>query len=196
MISGQEIARALQGGWLLFQTRRDGVQWFDRSIDGFWRSFGVVFLLLPLFVISAFGEKKLLLEETELTADIFPHFTYWSAQLTTFGLDWIVLPIVLALLARPLGISRGYVGFIVVRNWTSLLAAVPYVVSSLLYLLGIVPSGIMVLMSLVSLSMVLWFRFNIVRITLQTGIGLTLGIVVLDVILSLLITELAGRMWT
>lgn len=196
MIGGQEIARTIQGGLLILQNRREGVQWFDVSIDGFWRSFGVIFLVLPLFLISGFAEKKLLLEETELTAEIFPGGAFWSSEMTTFALDWVTLPLVLALLARPLGISGGYVSFVVVRNWTSLLAAVPYVFSSILYLLGIVPSGVMVLMSLMSLSIMLWFKFNIVRFTLDTGVGLTLGVVVLDVILSLMITELAGRMWT
>ncbi|WP_346906772.1 hypothetical protein [uncultured Roseibium sp.] len=195
MISGQEIARSLTGSWLFLQNRPEGLRWFDRSIEGFWRSFGVFFLLLPFFWISGMAEKKLILEETELVLELFPNGSFWGAQLTTFGLDWILLPIVLGFLARPIGISRGYVDFIIVRNWSSLLAAFPYVVAGLLYLAGIIPAGIMVLMSLCVLAVVLWYRFNITRITLQTGISLTLGIIVLDTVLSLLISEVVGRLW-
>jgi len=195
MISGQEIARALTGSWLLFRNRPEGLHWFDRSIEGFWRSFGVFFLLVPLFGISGLAERKLILEETELVAEMFPDGSYWMAQLTTFGLDWILLPVVLALLARPIGISRGYVAFVIARNWTSLLAAVPYVVAGLLYLAGIISSGIMVLMSLCALAVVLWYRFNIARITLQASISMALGIIVLDTVLSLVISEAVGRLW-
>ncbi len=196
MIKGPEIARAIQGSWLLFLNRPDGLRWFDQSIDGFWRSFGVVFLLLPMFAVSAMAEKKLMLTEAGLLADTFPNGAYWTAQFAILGLDWIALPIILAVLARPIGISNGYISLIVVRNWSSLLAAVPYVLAGLLYLAGVISSGILVLLSLVTLVVVLWYRFNIVRITLRSSISVTLGIVVLDIVLSLLIAEIGGRIWT
>lgn len=196
MLSKQEIARSLQGAWLLLFNRQEGLQWFDQSLEGFWRSFRVVFLLLPLFWISSVAEKKLILEETDLDIGTFAEADYWLSQLTIIGLDWIALPLLLAALAGPLGISRGYVPFVVARNWTSLLAAIPYVFTSILYITGIIPSGVMVLLSLATLLVVLWYRFNVTRLTLQASVGLTLGVVVLDLILSLVVVEVAGRIWS
>lgn len=195
MLNRQEIARSLQGAWLLLFNRPEGLQWFDQSIEGFWRSFRVVFLLLPLFWISSMAEKKLILEATDLYVETFTDADYWLSQLTVLGLDWIALPLLMAALAGPLGISRGYVPFVVARNWTSLLAAIPYVLTAILYLVGIIPSEIMVLLSIATLLVVLWYRFNVTRLTLQAGIGLTLGVVVLDLILSLVVVEVAGRIW-
>ncbi|MEJ8476176.1 hypothetical protein [Roseibium algae] len=195
MLSSQEIARALQGSWYLFRNRPEGMRAFDVSINGFWRSFAVVLLLVPLFVISSLAEKKLLLDETDFISETFPVGTYWLAQFTSLGLDWLALPLLLAVLARPLGIAQGYVPFIVARNWTSLLAAVPYVCVSLLYLMGVIAPGIMVLLSLMSLIVVIWFRFLVTRISLQANLSMTIGIVILDIVLSLLIGELVGRMW-
>lgn len=196
MLSKQEIARSLQGAWLLLFNKPEGLQWFDQSLEGFWRSFRVVFLLLPLFWISSVAEKKLILEETDLDIGTFAEADYWLSQLTIIGLDWIALPLLMAALAGPLGISRGYVPFVVARNWTSLLAAIPYVLTAILYITGIIPSGVMVLLSLATLLVVLWYRFNVTRLTLQTGVGLTLGVVVLDLILSLVVVEVAGRIWS
>lgn len=196
MLSKQEIARSLQGAWLLLFNKPEGLQWFDQSLEGFWRSFRVVFLLLPLFWISSVAEKKLILEETDLDIGTFAEADYWLSQLTIIGLDWIALPLLMAALAGPLGISRGYVPFVVARNWTSLLAAIPYVLTAMLYITGIIPSGVMVLLSLATLLVVLWYRFNVTRLTLQTGVGLTLGVVVLDLILSLVVVEVAGRIWS
>ncbi|WP_417670984.1 hypothetical protein [Roseibium sp.] len=195
MLTSREIARALQGCWMLFRNRPEGMRYLDLSIEGFWRSFSVVFLLVPLFVVSSFSERRLVLDETNVLSENFPEGTYWLAQFTSLGLDWIALPILLAGLAGPLGIQKGYVPFVVARNWSSLLVAAPYVLVGLLYLGGLIAPGIMVLLSLVILVVMIWYRFLIARIALQAAVGTAIGIVVLDVVLSLLIGELAGRLW-
>lgn len=193
MITGQEIARALTGSWLLLQNRPEGLRWFDRSIEGFWRSFGVFFLLLPFFWINELAEKKQILENAELAAEFFPNGTFWAVQMTTLALDWTVFPIVLASLAGPVGISKNYVSFIVVRNWSSILVSIAYMLAGLLYLLGIVSSEFLDLITLSLMGVALWYSFNIARIALQTGLSVTLGVVVLELVLSFVIFGLVVR---
>jgi len=105
------------------------------------------------------------------------------------------LPIILAALAAPIGISNRYVPFIVARNWTSLLASVPFLITYSLFMLGIIPLGIMVLLSLTSLVVVLWYRFLVARIALQATISLAVGIVILDFLLSLVIAQIVTIFW-
>lgn len=195
MLSSSEIRNALQGCWMLFQNREEGLSRFDLSVDGFWRSFRVVFLLLIPLVVIAAGERNLRLEEFQEAAETFSNEAFWSAQIVSLAIDWVALPLVLLALARPLGLSAGYIPFIVVRNWSALLVAVPYTINSLLYLAGIFAPGIMVLASLSILAVALWYRYAITRMTLRSGVGLSIGIVVLDVILSLLISQLVGRLF-
>lgn len=195
MISSREIRAALDGSWILLRNDPRGMTYFDQSIQGFWRSFAVIVLLVPVFVISTLAEKKLLLAERPVSADAFPVDAFWTGQLLSLGIDWVMLPIVLAALAGPIGISRQYVPYIVVRNWTSILAALPYLVIALLYLTGLIPAGIMVLLSLTCLVAVLWFRFLVARIALQASVSLAIGVVILDVLLSIVISELTGRLW-
>ncbi|WP_420412241.1 hypothetical protein [Roseibium sp.] len=195
MISTSEIRAALDGSWLLLRNQPQGMNYFDQSTQGFWRSFLVIFLLAPVFLVSALAEKKLLISENVILSEVFPENTYWLAQFLSLGIEWVMLPLVLAVLAGPIGISRQYVPFIVVRNWTSLLAYVPYLVTGLLYLMGIIPSGIMVLLSFTCLIVVLWYRFLIARIALQASASLAIGIVFLDILILLIIRELAGRLW-
>lgn len=171
------------------------MSYFDLSLQGFWRSFQVIFLLAPVFLVSAMAEKKLLISENVIVAELFPSDTYWFAQFMSLGIDWVTLPLILALIAGPIGISRQYVPFIVVRNWTSILASMPYLAIALLYLTGIIPSGIMVLLSFTCLIVVLWYRFLIARIALQASVSMAIGIVFLDILLSLVIGELTGRLW-
>ncbi|WP_417687993.1 hypothetical protein [Roseibium sp.] len=195
MLSGLEISRALQGCWLLFRNRPEGMGYFDVSIEGFWRSFRVVFLLVPLFIISSMSERRLIIEETNILAENFPENAYWMAQFTSLGVDWIALPLLLAALSAPLGVSRGYVPFVIARNWSSLVVAAPYVIVGLLYLSGVIAPGIMVLLSLATLVVMIWYRYQVTRIALQAAVGTTIGVVVLDIILSLVIGEVAGRIF-
>ncbi len=195
MLSGSEIARALQGCWLLFRNRPEGMRYLDQSLEGFWRSFAVIILVTPMFALSTLSERKLLLEEANILPENFPDGVFWLAQFTRLAMDWVTLPLVLAALAKPIGITRGYVPFVVARNWSSLLVSLPYAVGAALYVVGVIAPGIMVLFSLATLLVVIWYQFVVARITLQGTIATTIGVVVLDIVLSLLIGEISGRLW-
>ena len=43
----QEAAFGIYGAWRLAWRKTDGLQWFDNSIDGFWRSFFAFVLIAP-----------------------------------------------------------------------------------------------------------------------------------------------------
>jgi len=195
LVSLGEIRAALDGSWLLLRNRPEGMAFFDQSIQGFWRSFSVIFLLIPAFLVSGLAEKEFYFAENMFHPDAFPDGSYWTAQFFGLAVDWITLPILLALVAVPIGISHRYVPFIVVRNWTSLLASVPYMITYLLFLLGIIPPGIAVLLSFSCLLAVLWYRYLVARIALQAPISLAIGVVVLDVLLTLVISQLVGHLW-
>ncbi|MCX2724120.1 hypothetical protein [Roseibium salinum] len=195
MISLDEIRAALDGSWLLLRNRPEGMTFFDQSIQGFWRSFTVVVLLVPVLLVSGLAEKQFFFAENLFPPDAFPDQAYWTAQFIGLGMDWIALPVLLALVAVPIGISHRYVPFIVARNWTSLLASVPYMITYLLFLLGIISSGIAVLLSFSCLLVVLWYRFLVARIALQAPISLAIGVVVLDIVLTLVIAQIVGHLW-
>ena len=195
MIGMNEIRAALDGSWLLLRNRPEGMAFFDQSIRGFWRSFQVVFLLIPVFLLSGLTEKHRYFAENIYHPEGFPNAAYWTAQALGLGADWIAFPLILAALAAPIGISHRFVPFVVARNWTSLLASMPFLITYMLYLPGIIPLGIMVLLSLTSLVVVLWYRFLVARIALQAGISLAIGIVILYFLLSLVIGQVVTIIW-
>ena len=195
MISSGEVVRALLGCWMLLRNQSRGMQQFDLSADGFWRSFLVVLLLIPFSIVNSFVEKRFLLQEAAVFWDGTSETAFWFSQFLGLGLDWIALPVILAFLAPPLGLSTRYGAYIVVRNWSSLAIALPYLAIALLYLLGLIQPGIMVLLHFGMLAAVVWYHFLIVRIALGAGINMTIAIIVFDLLLSLLISEIAGRIW-
>ncbi|MDN3721819.1 hypothetical protein QW131_28210 [Roseibium salinum] len=68
-------------------------------------------------------------------------------------------------------------------------------ITYLLFLLGIISSGIAVLLSFSCLLVVLWYRFLVARIALQAPISLAIGVVVLDIVLTLVIAQIVGHLW-
>ncbi|WP_298960747.1 hypothetical protein [uncultured Roseibium sp.] len=190
-----EIRAALDGSWLLLRSRPEGMAFFDQSLQGFWRSFLVVFLLVPAFLASGLTEKQLLLSQNLYHPDLFPDSAYWTAQLVGLSMDWFALPLILAVVAVPIGVSHRYVPFIVARNWTSLLASMPYLIIYLLFLMGVLSPAITILLSLSCLLAIVWYRYLIARIALQATISVSIGVVVLDLLLTLVIGQLVGLMW-
>ena len=186
MLDRDEIVRSLTGAWYLFFDRPDAMRYFDLSVEGFWRSFRAILLLLPAYILSTLAERVMTLANTpvgsEQTAGAF-----FLDSVVGLGLDWIALPILLALAARPLGIQRTYAAFIVARNWASVIALLPYGIIGLLVIIGVVDTGMANILMLVVLMLVLRYNFLVARRAMDAGIGFAVGIVVLDLAVSLTI---------
>jgi hypothetical protein len=184
VLTPAQIARSLGGAFDLFLGRAEGLQRLDRSIDGFWRSFLVILLILPINAVSMLAASRL-----EGTAETFGQL-FWGG-LPVLALDWITFPILLAAAAGPLGVQRTYVDYVVARNWASPIAAGLLAVPLVLQGAGFLPAPIGTLLSLVAMAVVLRYHYMIVRIALGVTIPLAVGIVVADVFLSLVIVALA-----
>lgn len=186
MLDREEIRRSLTGAWDLFLDRPDAMRAFDVSVEGFWRSFRVIVLLLPAYFLTTMAEQIMLSETAVETAG--PGGTaLFLDSVVGLGLDWIALPVVLALAARPLGIQRNYAAFIVARNWGAVIALTPFGVIGLLVILGLLNAEIANFLMLASLMVVLRYNFLIARRALDVGIGFAIGIVILDLAVSLTI---------
>lgn len=186
MLDRDEIRRSLTGAWDLFLDRPEAMRAFDVSVEGFWRSFRVIVLLLPAYFLTTLAEQIMLSETAVETAG--PGGTaLFLDSVVGLGLDWIALPVVLALAARPLGIQRNYAAFIVARNWGAVIALTPFGVIGLLVILGLLNAEIANFLMLASLMVVLRYNFLIARRALDVGIGFAIGIVILDLAVSLTI---------
>jgi hypothetical protein len=192
MPSVAEIKRSLQGAWALLLNRKDGMRAFDVSIDGFFRSFGAVVLLVPLYGVAALAEVRLL-QFDGAPVDGFPFVWFFVWKFIGLGVDWLALPVVLALLARPLGLAARYVPFIVARNWTSPVAMSMSILPSVLYAAGLIGQELAAILFLVVVMGVIRYQYQVVRIALQTTIAMSIAVVAFDLTLSLVLAELVNR---
>lgn len=190
-----EIVRSLTGAWRVLLDQPDAFRHFDVSVDGFWRSFGAIVLIIPSYALMVLAEYRAILSDA-VPDDGLNGGAFFLDSVVVLGLDWVALPVILALLARRLGITRTYTAFVVARNWC---AVVVYTLAggiALLELAGLFGPDLGRLLLLVALIVAIRYMFLIARRTLHAGIALAVGIVVLDyatsVTLVVVVDWLAG----
>ena len=59
MLDREEIVRSLTGAWELFLDRPGAMRHFDVSVDGFWRSFAAVLLVVPSYAFAVLADRQM-----------------------------------------------------------------------------------------------------------------------------------------
>jgi hypothetical protein len=185
MIGWGEIVAAVRGSLRLLADDPRGMAAFDLSFTGFWRSFGVLLLMSPAALISILADRSFA-ESTASTPVLV------LVGILSYLVGWIAFPLVMLGLARPLGLSDRYVPLMVVRNWTTILGTLPYAAVTLLWLVGALPRGIMFPAIATAFGFELFLAFRATRIAAAVPPPVAAGLVVLDLLLTLLVdTEIA-----
>jgi hypothetical protein len=187
MISRDEIVRSLTAVWLLFLDRRDAIKLFDASIEGFWKSFQAIILVAPIYAVSVVADQQAYV--ALLPPGAFDAAAYYTTRIVTFVLEWVTLPILLALLAPFLGIRSGYAAYIVARNWAMVLTSIPFAALSLLDLTGLFPGEAILFPAGVALAISLRISYLAARRALSVPIDMAIAFVVLDLLISVGLTR-------
>jgi len=125
-----EFVYVLRGLGRLVRFDVDGLGYFDRSIEGFWRSFRVMLLIAPLYAIII----PLELELIKPTAG-WPHVMI--TEILAYIVSWLLYPLVAYEICRLIGRETEYPGYIAVYNWSKMLIVTAQVVVWLPTLMGI-----------------------------------------------------------
>ncbi len=185
MPTGAEIQQNFTGVWHMMMGRSEGLQFFDLSVDGFWNSFYAVLVALPVLMLGWVA-----------TANAIPEATTFGLRLSLMlrllvadiGV-WLLPIALLAVIARPIGIARRFVHYVVATNWASAFFAWAMLPSMLLRLFA--PGAD--LTELVSFllflaTLVLSWRVTVVAI----GEGMALGTAVFFGVLAASIAALVA----
>ncbi|WP_349359381.1 hypothetical protein [Stappia sp.] len=195
MPSLAEIQRSTAAAWNLLLNRPGALAGFDTSFAGFWRSFSVILLLLPLVALASLSEARVLVSGE--AADVAPLSLelFLTARAVALGLDWVFVPLVLALIAGPLGVGAGYVAYVVVRNWSALVMALVTAPLFALHLIGFLPGGLLMLFLLVATLVFVRYRYIATRVTLGCPPVVAGGVVVLEYLSGIVLSEATARLF-
>lgn len=194
MLSMTDIRNALTGSFLLAKRDPDGLRFFDHGLDGFWRSFLVIVPIAPLYVLYALQEIRMVQEMNP--DDTFPAVGpgFVLAKTALLLLDWLVFPAAMIFITRLLALWPRYISFIAVYNWSSLFVILALAPPALLFTTGLISAQMAATIKLFIVVFVLYYRWFIAHLVLQTS-ALTAGLIVaFDLVLSLLVHGVFSRL--
>lgn len=184
---------ALIGALEFFLGRREGLKRFDFSVDGFLRSFSAILYMLPFFAISIAVEHRLRPDDVTIAGPSDGIFIL--SRGLDLVVDWMAMPILLAIFAKRLGIARSYASYIVVRNWASVIMAAPQALIALLAGLGVIPVEFAAVLSLAVIGVMLRYHYQIVGATLGGPVPFRIGLVAADLVLSLILSGIFSKLF-
>lgn len=169
--SPTEIASSIYGAWRLAHLDKTALQYFNRTVEGFWRSFFAAVIVLPGHAILIASE----LSDATLTADL-PQVLV--IQGLVYVLAWTVFPLVMFHVTQAMGRSGEYVGYIVAANWVSVLEIALYAAVIGIAKSGLLPEGLGTTLTFAVFLVILAFEAFVAHTLLRIG-GMAAGGVVL-----------------
>lgn len=116
MLTIPEIVRSVYGVWRLARFDAIGMEWLDRTDEGFWRSFRVALLLVPVEIVM-----------TAIALSHMPSIEPLGTVIVIIGIgyvvSWTAYPVVSQPLIAALGRSERYAQYITAINWSSVVLA-------------------------------------------------------------------------
>lgn len=190
----EEVERYLRGLILLARNRSDGFKAFDISADGFWASFWAIVYSVPAMATTWASYRLAFLQNSDESAQAGAGFICRLAVVDV--LTWIVPLLLLAFVARPLGVSRHFVRYVIVTNWLGLVTSYAMAVPSLLRLLLPQAAIAGALLSIVVFIGAIAVLYRTTRLAFDGDAGnagiVTAGVFVVSLMLTGLLQQVLG----
>ena len=187
------IRENLTGAWQLMLGRPEGLNRLDTSLEGFWRSFAAVILIVPFALLASLSQGVI---ATDAGVTVEPlSGSGLTLQGITILADWFAFPIFFAALAKPFGLGSRYVPFIVARNWASVIMSAMVGAVHVLHLVGILSGLLTPFVLIIVFAVTLRFAYVIARIALAVSMGMALPVVMLDLLISLTLWSAFDRVF-
>jgi hypothetical protein len=179
-ISLREISLGLFGAWRLAHLDARGMEYFDRSIEGFWRSFWAAAVTAPAYALIV--ALRLIERSTESDP-----LRVVLVETIGYAILWTAFPLASWYLLQALDKQDRYFGYIVAYNWASVLQVCVYLPVAALAASGGMPEAAMSLIALAATAVVVFYQYFIARTALQVDMPIAAGIVFLDLMLGILV---------
>lgn len=181
------FAQSLNAAWQLAKLNPRAMDYFDKSAEGFWKSFWAIILAAPLFVVWVnFSYEKAV--EQGYAGPI-------EANVVAFIVGLPLFALVMVLFTRFLKIDANYVPMVIAYNWLSVIIYYATMPIDLLMRVGIVPQNIGITLTFAIIFYlqiyVTWFMF---KHSLKISGALAIGVLVFEFLFSLTIMTVLLRL--
>lgn len=184
-----EVRLALVGALRLARGDRGGMQCFDRSVDGFWRSFRAAVIAYPLYLVLL--AMRVTLAEWERSGGL----VIVTVETIAYVISWVAFPLIMLAVAQRLGRAHRYFDFMVAYNWSQVPQSALFVLVGLeteTGLLGAAPSQAIEVAAGIAVLVYEWF---IARVALDARAPAAILVVLVDLVLGVVVSNVASSLY-
>ncbi len=181
-----EISSSLYGTIRLAFGDKNGMSYFNISHLGFWRSFTAAIIVAPIFTLLL--NVRYAVSDSDIN---FPRFV--AIYVIAYVIGWIAFPLIINYITNMLGNGQKFIRYIVIYNWASVLQNFIYLPFAILVEVHFFHGTAATLIGLCLLGLVFLYTYFITKTALEVSVGIAAGIVVLDLILSIIISAITQR---
>ena len=176
-----EIVNSLYGSSRLAWGDKNGINYFNTSHLGFWRSFTAAIIVAPIFAL-------LLNVRYAVSSNDINLFRFVSIYAIAYVIGWVAFPIIINYVTDVLGHGEKFVRYIVIYNWASVLQNLIYLPFAILVEAQLIDGTAATIIGLCLLGLVFLYTAFITKTALEVSNGVATAIIVFDLILSVIIS--------
>jgi hypothetical protein len=180
---------AFGGALRLARGDRGGLACFDRSLDGFWRSFRAAAITYPLF---------LMLLTMRVSVAEWQRSGGWRiiiVETIAYVIAWVAFPLVMLAVTRWIGRAHRFFDFMVPYNWCQLPQSALFVVIGIASESRILSPRAGASLDVVAALATLIYEWYIARVALDTNGSAAAFVVFIDIVIGVLISRVAGGLY-
>jgi hypothetical protein len=185
----QEARLALAGTLRLAVGDRSALACFDRTLEGFWRSFRAAAICYPLYLVLL--AMRVTVEEWQKSGG-------WRIVIVeTIGyvIAWVAFPLLMVNVTRWIGRAQRFFDFMVPYNWCQVPQSVLFVLVGIESGSGLLSANASETIDIAAAIATLVYEWYIARIALDTT-GSAAGFVVLvDLVLGVFLSRVSGSLY-
>jgi hypothetical protein len=184
-----EVRLALAGALRLAKGDRGGLACFDRSLDGFWRSFRAAAIAYPFFLIL------LMMRVTVTQWERSGGWYIVAVETIGYVTSWVAFPLAMLTVTRWIDRAHRFFDFMVPYNWSQLPQSALFVLVGLQAQSGMVGNQPAQAIELAAAIAVLIYEWFIARVSLETTAAAAALVVFVDLVLGVLVDHVAGSLY-
>jgi hypothetical protein len=190
MISAREVSYGLYGAYRLAHLDPRGMDYFDDSPLGFWRSFHAALIAAPAYAILVVIH---VVDAAEAAIHIqHAWFHLILVESLAYAIGVFAFPLVMFHFTAALDRGDRYLGFIVAYNWAGVLQIGLFLPVTAAISAGLVPGAFGSVLWLAAFLLILFYAGYVARTALRIGSLEAAGVVFVDLSLSFAISWVAN----